>query len=155
MSKKKTSIYKQLLYLSKNEKNNFHKKFHNLKNIIKIWTKNKKNILKKYKLQNYKIYGKAFPGRASILINLLKLNKNYIECIFEKDNSKKNYHYAPGTNIPILPDKTIAQKINKNKKYIIINFAWHIKKEIKNYLSRYNLKNIIHIVQKSDFQKNN
>jgi hypothetical protein len=85
----------------------------------------------------------------------LKLNKNYIECIFEKDNSKKNYHYAPGTNIPILPDKTIAQKINKNKKYIIINFAWHIKKEIKNYLSRYNLKNIIHIVQKSDFQKNN
>jgi len=153
MSNRKSSINKKLIHLSKNEKKIFPKQFYNLKNIIKIWTKNKKNILEKYKSQNYKIYGKAFPGRASILINLLKLNKNCIECIFEKNNSKKNYHFAPGTDIPILPDKMITKKINKKKKYIIINFAWHIKKEIKYYLYKYKIKNIIHIIQKSDFEK--
>jgi len=125
-----------------------------MKKLINIWKKNKNNLLNKYKLEKYTLYGKAFPGRASILINLLKLNQEHIECIFEKNQSKKNYHYAPGTNIPIFPDRKILNKIDNKKKYIFINFAWHISKEIKLYMSKYKVKKIIDIVQKSDFKSN-
>ena len=84
------------------------------------------------------LVGKGFPGRASILINLLKLNNKDIECIFEKTNSPKIGHYAPNTNIPIVSDAKLKH-INKNN--VIINFAWHINKEIKKYLFKKKIYN--------------
>ena len=84
--------------------------------------------------------GKAFPGRTSILINLLKIDNKTVKKIYEKPNSPKIGHYVPNTNIPIVSDK----KINKiNTKTIIINFSWHISREIKMYLKKLKIKNKI------------
>jgi len=84
------------------------------------------------------LVGKAFPGRASILINYLRLNKNFIYKIFEKPNSLKIGHYVPNTNIPIVSDKELKFL---DKKSVIINFAWHIDNEIKKYLRQKKIKN--------------
>jgi hypothetical protein len=94
---------------------------------------------------------KAFPGRAAILLRLLKLNKKNVFSIYEKDNSKKIGFYAPGTKIPIVSDKGL-NKIKKNLP--IINFAWHIEKEIKNYLEENQINNkLLSIIEKKDFRR--
>ena len=98
---------------------------------ILLWKKNTLKKLKLMKKNKVKLVGKAFPGRASILINYLKLTNKDIECIFEKPDSLKLGHYVPNTNIPIVSDHKL-KTLDKNK--IIINFAWHIKDEIKKYL---------------------
>ena len=49
----------------------------------------------------------------------------------------------PGTKIPILSDNLLFKKINQRKIDIIINLAWHISKEIKNYLRSKKYKKII------------
>ena len=96
------------------------------------------------------MYGKAFPGRASIIINFLGLNESFFKATFEKPGSLKNGHYIPGTRIKIISEK-LLKKI-KNKK-ILINFAWHIKKEIKTYLKKkgYNFR-IINIFNKNEIK---
>ena len=66
-----------------------------------LWKQNKTKLfqnLKKEKLQ----YLASISCRASILINILGLNTDYIKCIFEQNKSPKNFHYVPGTKIPIL-----------------------------------------------------
>ena len=101
---------------------------------------------------NGPIAAKAFPGRASIILNLLKLNSNSISFIYEKNSSLKNNKYAPGTNIKIIKEKFFLKK-EKQKKFVI-NFAWHISKEIKEYLKKqlnYRGK-VIDIISKSDFK---
>ena len=91
---------------------------------------------------------KAFPGRAAILIKLLRLNKSNISYIYEQSNSKKINHFVPGSNIKIISDKYLS-KIDNQKP--IINFAWHISLEIKNYLKKIGIKNkVIDIIQKKD-----
>ena len=115
------------------------------------WKLNKKILLDKIIKINGPLPAKAFPGRASILINLLQLNNNHISYIYEKNLSLKTNKYAPGTNIKILKEKYFNLK--EIKKGVIINLAWHISKEIKDYL-RYKLKykgKIIDIISKSDF----
>ncbi len=118
---------------------------------INLWKLKKKKFIEN--LNN--IYGplpaKAFPGRASILINLLNLNKYNISKIYEKNGSLKINKYAPGTDIKILKEK----KFNsiERKKGIILNLAWHISSEIKYYLKK-KLKfngRVIDIISKRDF----
>lgn len=130
----------------------FFKKFKEMRLNIINWKKNKKeliiNLYKKYGI----MIGKAFPGRASILIRMLNINEKFISAIFEKNDSPKIGHYVPGTKIPIYSDNIL--KKNKNNFKIIINFAWHIKKEIKKYLNKNNIKaRIINIIEKNDFIK--
>ena len=130
----------------------FKKNFVHLKNKINVWKKNKDFMINNLIKKGYTIYGKAFPGRASILINLLKLNIDNLKCIFEQNNSPKNFHYVPGTKIPILPDRNIHKMLDK--KSIIINFSWHISKEIKKYLKKIKVKNkVINIITYKDFIK--
>jgi 2-polyprenyl-3-methyl-5-hydroxy-6-metoxy-1,4-benzoquinol methylase len=130
----------------------FFKKFKEMRLNIINWKKNKKeliiNLYKKYGI----MIGKAFPGRASILIRMLNINEKFIWAIFEKNDSPKIGHYVPGTKIPIYSDNIL--KKNKNNFKIIINFAWHIKKEIKKYLNKNNINaRIINIIEKNDFIK--
>lgn len=116
-----------------NEKK-FFKKFKYMKKNILVWKiKKLKEINHIYKKEG-KIIAKAFPGRAAILIKLLKINEQHILAVFEKPNSKKIGHYVPGTKIPILSDKILFKIIKKKKTKNILNFAWHLPKEIKNYL---------------------
>jgi SAM-dependent methyltransferase len=153
------------VYMSNNHKKEFNtnellkkeqkfiKNFKDLRDKIDIWKKNKSSVINDLIKNKYTIYGKAFPGRASILINLLKLDSNKLKCIFEQNNSPKNFHFVPGTKIPILPDKNIYKILNK--KSIIINFSWHISKEIKKYLQKMKIKNkVINIIENKDFIRN-
>ncbi len=154
------------VFLQKKRNFKINKKFQNdLKREKKI-IKNVKNFQKKINLWKYKkrkffslvskkngaIPAKAFPGRASILINLLKLNNNNISKIYEKDISLKINKYAPGTNIKIVKE-TLFNKKDRDKK-MIINLAWHISNEIKLYLKqkmKYSGK-VINIITKEDFK---
>ena len=81
-----------------------------------------KNAYNKFGILN----GKAFPGRAAILIKILGINEKIIKNDFEKPNSKKIGHFIPGTRIPIKSDSELIKNIKKIK--IIVNFAWHIDK---------------------------
>jgi hypothetical protein len=153
------------VYMSNNNnKNKFHikkilkkeklfkKEFMSLKNKINIWKKSKNLLINDLIKKGHTIYGKAFPGRASILINLLKLDSNKLKCIFEQNNSPKNFHFVPGGKIPILPDRSMLKTLGK--KSIIINFSWHISNEIKKYLKKMKVKNkIINIIENKDFIK--
>ena len=73
---------------------------------------------------------KAFPGRAAIILKLLNLSNKTIKCVYEKNNSPKINNYVPGTIIPIISEKILFKE---NSKIPIINLAWHIPEEIKNY----------------------
>jgi hypothetical protein len=146
---KKISKKKLFLLISKEQK--FISEFKKLRDNIKHWKISKINFFNNLKKKNIKIIGKAFPGRASILINYLGLNEKTIPIIYEQNISKKIYKYVPGTKIKIMPDKLMKKDINKN--VLLINFAWHIEKEIKRYLKNLRINNkVVNIVNSSDFR---
>ena len=135
----KNSKIKRKIINTTNKERKFFKKIINMKKKINKWRIKTNKKLKNFKKQKIILVGKAFPGRASILINYLRLNKKNIIKIFEKPNSLKIGHYVPNTNIPIVSDKELKFL---DKKSVIINFAWHINSEIKKYL-REKIKNKI------------
>ena len=139
--KKKLKLEKKIIYRVKYLQSN-----------INQWKLKKKKELSEIVKLNGPIAAKAFPGRASIILNLLKLNSKSISFIYEKNSSLKNNKYAPGTNIKIIKEKFFLKK-EKQKKFVI-NFAWHISKEIKEYLKKqlnYRGK-VIDIISKTDFK---
>jgi hypothetical protein len=130
----------------------FFLKFREMRNNIKIWKFNKKKEIKKLFYKHGRLIAKGFPGRAAILISLLKINEKYLKCTYEKPKSPKIGHYIPGTKIPIISDHLLFRD---NSSIPIINLSWHIFKEIKDYLRNNNVKNkIINIVSAVDFKKN-
>ncbi len=133
-----------------NNENYFLKKISTFQKKLDRWKIFKKKQLINLRNKHGILYGKAFPGRASVIINFLGLNESFFKATFEKPGSLKNGHYIPGTRIKIVSE-TLLKKI-KNKK-ILINFAWHIKKEIKTYLKKkgYNFR-IINIFNKNEIK---
>ena len=129
------------------------KYFSNIKKLskdIEVWREKKLKIINSLVKKFGPLPAKAFPGRAAILIKLLDLNERHISKIFERDKSIKIGNYAPGTKIPIVSDVHL-KKIDKDVP--IINFAWHISKEIKNYLKKDSVKNkVIDILNQQDFK---
>lgn len=123
------------------EEKKFYVSLLKINNFVIGWKKNTMNKIKEFKKFGFTLVGKAFPGRASILINLLGINKSHIKKIYEKTGSPKIGFYAPNTNIPIISDTNIT---NLKNNVIIVNFAWHIKKEIKKYLTKLKIKNKIY-----------
>ena len=108
----------------------FYDEFIKMNKFISLWKKNKKNEIKVLVEKHGKLKAKAFPGRAAILIKLLDLSNNEIEAVYEKPGSPKINNYVPGTKIPIKSDR----ELNLKELDVIINLAWHISKEIRNYL---------------------
>ncbi len=149
ISKKKTKDNLDINDILIREKN-FYDDLVSMNDQINSW----KLRTRKHILSLYEKYGslscKAFPGRAAILIKLLELNENVISCVYEKPGSLKIGHFVPGTRIPILSDKALFCK--KNQPPIIINLAWHIKKEIKNYLKDKYQGEIFNILELKDFK---
>lgn len=143
---KQSKIQKDL----KREKE-FLKKINSFQRKINLWKVKKKNYINKLVKKYGNLPAKAFPGRASIIINLLKLNNNHISAVYEKNKSLKVNKFVPGTNIKILKEKYFTSK--DRKKNILLNLAWHINSEIKQYVKhklKYNGK-IIDIISKKDF----
>lgn len=132
------------------EEKNFLEKFELLRNNISKWQESKREylnqLIKKYK----KIPAKGFPGRAAILIKMLGINEEIISCVYEKPNSMKIGNYIPGTRIPIKSDDVLFSCQDKHE--IILNLAWHISDEIKEYLTLNGFKGkVIDILSPEDF----
>lgn len=144
ISKYKNIIKKEKKYLREITK---------LKNFVNLWISYKKKQILSLNKKYGALSAKAFPGRAAILINLLKLNNKNISRIYEKKNSKKIGYFAPNTNIPIVSDNSL-NKIKYNEP--ILNLAWHINDEIKSYLKLINIKNkVIPILDAKEIKKTN
>ncbi|MDP3372017.1 MAG: class I SAM-dependent methyltransferase [Candidatus Paracaedibacteraceae bacterium] len=123
------SIFKTLPNLIQSE-NSFKELFLKMNAFIDDWKEKKKKEILDLVEQHGPLYAKAFPGRAAILIKLLNLDVSHIAGVFERDFSMKIGHYLPGTMIPIIKDETM----NKINPPVVLNLAWHIKKEIHSFL---------------------
>jgi len=115
---------------------NFLQKFDNMRNVIKIWIKNRNDLLSMFRENDGKIFCKAFPGRAAILVKMLNLTEEEIGGVFEKPNSMKIGNYVPGTRIPILSEDLMLEVAPPPRK--ILNLAWHISNEIHSYVESIN-----------------
>ena len=78
-------VHHQLISIEKE----FPLKFGIIRNIIEQWKASRTELLNSARCNDGKIYAKAFPGRAAILVKLLNLTPNDIEAVFEKPNSQK------------------------------------------------------------------
>jgi len=103
-----------------------------MKGFVDEWKVAKAKEIRSLVAQFGPLAAKAFPGRAAILLTLLGLSKNEIKCVYEKPGSPKIGHYVPATKIPILSDEDLFSRLDETN--IIINLAWHIPTEIKDYL---------------------
>ncbi len=105
--------------------------FKNLSNSVAGWRDAKKDFIQRYVRQHGKLKAKAFPGRAAILVKLLGLNEDLISAVYEKPGSLKIGHYVPGSRIPIRSDDDLFAS---DKTQPLLNLAWHIPREIRNYV---------------------
>lgn len=132
--------------------NNFLQKFELLNENIASWKLFKGKFLRTQVCKYGKLKAKAFPGRAAILIKLLGLNENHISAVYEKPGSFKISHYVPGTRIPICGDTDLFSNIDNNAP--LLNMAWHISGEIRDYLCKNAYTGqIIDILSINDFKQ--
>jgi len=108
----------------------FRQSLLDMQGYIALWQRHMKEKIKKLVDKHGPLPAKAFPGRAAILIKLLDLDSESISVVYEKPGSMKNGHYLPGTNIPIKSDEGLLSAHPP----VILNLAWHISEEIRNYL---------------------
>lgn len=95
--------------------------------------------------------GKAFPGRAAILIKLLALDEASISVVHEKPGSMKIGNYLPGTRIPIGSDDDLFRAPPGTNP--LLNLAWHIPAEIRAYLKENGYNGpVIDILGQQDFE---
>lgn len=110
----------------------FLSRFDKMRTDIEVWKISKTEELKALVAQHGPLKAKAFPGRAAILVKLLNLNTSIISNTYEKPGSMKIGYLLPGTDIPIHSDEELFKTLSQEK--VIVNFAWHIGKEIETYL---------------------
>jgi len=132
---------------------NFYKDLLALQKAVNLWVKVKSKIINDLVKKHGKLPAKAFPGRAAILIELLGINEDLISAAYEKPNSMKVGHYIPGTKIPILSENHFFEKKTQTP---IINLAWHISREIQDYLKDKGFSGkVIDILSLDDFNTKN
>lgn len=78
------------------------------------------------------LLGKAFPGRAAILVHSLGINESMIDRTYERSSSQKIGNYVPGTRIEIRDEAEFFR--DHLDAPVIVNFAWHIQAEIERYM---------------------
>jgi hypothetical protein len=132
------------------EEDKFYEKLMGIPSIIHNWRNVKLEQISSLVNKYGPLPAKAFPGRAAILIKLLGLDVDSISVVYEKVGSKKVGYYVPGTRIPIKSDEDVSYDV-LNKP--IINLAWHISVEIKEYLVAKGFSgSIIDILSIEDFK---
>lgn len=128
----------------------FFDDFSLLQKNIDSWLKVKQVFLQEQFKKYGKLRAKAFPGRAAILVKLLGLDENLISAVYEKPGSLKIGHYLPGTRIPICSDDDLFSL--PDQAIPLINLAWHIPVEIRNYLTELEYTGeVIDILSVDDF----
>ncbi|MCK1660610.1 class I SAM-dependent methyltransferase [Bradyrhizobium sp. 151] len=101
---------------------------------IPAWQKSKRAEIEAAVSRQGPLVGKAFPGRAAILVKLLDLDQSTLQAVYEKPGSMKIGHYIPGTRIPILSDDDFDKRPNRDVP--LLNLAWHISGEIQGYMRK-------------------
>lgn len=115
------------------------------------WRDRKSEELQTLERNNGPLRGKAFPGRAAILIKLLSLGESSLSIVHEKPGSMKIGHYLPGTRIPIGSDDDLFKAPASANP--LLNLAWHIPAEIRQYLRENGYEGpVIDILSQRDFQ---
>lgn len=128
----------------------FVEDFKKLRANMEAWRAKKKKELVALAKAHGPLRAKAFPGRAAILVRLLDLDEKTLAVVHEKPGSLKIGHYLPGTRIPIASDDDYFAV--KDKTRPILNFAWHIPKEIRGYLTSHGHAGpVVDIVSAEDF----
>lgn len=129
---------------------NFRNLFRVMQHNITQWKTRKRAEIDQLVRTHGKLRGKAFPGRAAILVKLLGLDVEQIEAVHEKPGSMKIGHYLPGTRIPIVSDDELFARETLSQP--LLNLAWHIEAEIQGYLRRQGYTGtIVPILSSSDF----
>ena len=117
---------------------------------VSRWRAAKKAALDDLISRHGPLRAKAFPGRAAILVKLLGLDESMISAVYEKPGSMKIGHYLPGTRIPIRSDDELSALPDKTRP--LVNFAWHISREIREYLAKLGYTGtIVDILAPDDF----
>ncbi|HYC36888.1 MAG TPA: class I SAM-dependent methyltransferase [Usitatibacter sp.] len=129
----------------------FGDEFGRMRSDIERWKSATKARLAALAREHGPLPAKAFPGRAAILVKLLDLDESVISAVYEKPGSLKIGHYLPGTRIPIRSDDDFAAI--RDKSPVLVNFAWHIATEIRDYLRKAGFRGeIVDIVDPRDFE---
>lgn len=130
----------------------FRERFDDLRQGVQRWRVTAAERIDALRSGNGALSGKAFPGRAAILVKLLDLDVGKLERVFEKPGSMKVGHYLPGTRIPIASDDDFLGRPTPPP--VLLNMAWHIASEIEQYLRSSGYRGTIaHIVEPSDFAR--
>jgi SAM-dependent methyltransferase len=130
---------------------NFASDFTKLRENLGAWLQRKKALIAEMVAEHGRLRAKAFPGRAAILVKLLDLDEKTVLAVYEKPGSLKIGHYLPGTRIPILSDDDLFALPDQTLP--IINFAWHISGEIRNYLQLNGYSGqVVDVLANSDFK---
>lgn len=112
----------------------FEDRFEEMQVAISNWCDETKSKIDSLNERVGPIVGKAFPGRAAILIKILGLSEKNLACVYEITGSKKTGYYVPGTRIEIKPEKELFG-LEKAPQYIL-NLAWHIPNEVRDNLRK-------------------
>jgi hypothetical protein len=130
----------------------FERRLHDMARRIPAWQKAKRAEIAEAVSKHGPLVGKAFPGRAAILVKLLGLDETMVAAVYEKPGSMKIGHYVPGTRIPILSDDDFAVRPSPNAP--LLNLAWHISTEIHDYMRKQGYKGpIIDIFSAEEFER--
>ncbi|MET4450285.1 class I SAM-dependent methyltransferase [Bradyrhizobium sp. RT3b] len=113
---------------------NFEQRLLDMAKRIPAWQKRKRDEIEAAVSRQGPLVGKAFPGRAAILVKLLDLDQSILQAVYEKPGSMKIGNYIPGTRIPILSDNDFDKRPNRDVP--LLNLAWHISKEIHGYMRK-------------------
>lgn len=128
----------------------FHGDFERMQKNVDTWREQKGRLLAEKVRKHGPLRAKAFPGRAAILVKLLGLDESTVSAVYEKPGSLKIGHYLPGTRIPIRSDDELFALADKDAP--ILNLAWHIRNEIRSYLTQHGYTGeVIDILGAEDF----
>jgi len=128
----------------------FGEEFMALSQGVARWRNRKGEELQALVQKNGPLRGKAFPGRAAILVKLLSLDDSSISVVHEKPGSMKIGHYLPGTRVPIGSDNELFSAPASATP--LLNLAWHIAIEIRAYLKENGYNGpVIDILGQQDF----
>jgi SAM-dependent methyltransferase len=126
----------------------FLHQFGALRQNIDRWRVNKRAFLDGQISGRGPMRAKAFPGRAAILVKMLDLDERAVSAVYEKPGSLKIGNYLPGTRIPIHSDEELFALPDQNEP--LLNLAWHIPREIRDYLSTHGYKGPVFDVLSQD-----
>jgi hypothetical protein len=136
---------RSLIYTTLKQEEMYLDHFAHMRSFITLWKKEKKAEIRELVKAHGKLLAKAFPGRAAILVALLELSNEEVECVYEKPGSPKVGHYLPGTRIPIRSDNELFNRLPQTR--VLLNLAWHIPAEIESYLRKKGfVGQLVHIV---------